>query len=62
MDLKVDVEDERWTAIADLEKKLQEAASAVAVRRAVTRRLTARGGVLNANDYIRLDWSGSWLT
>jgi probable rRNA maturation factor len=32
MDLKVDVEDERWTAIAQLEEKLRAAASGVAMR------------------------------
>jgi probable rRNA maturation factor len=56
MDLKVDVDDERWAAIADLEAKLQAAALAVAAREPVSGEIN----LILADDAILQDLNSRW--
>lgn len=56
MDLKIDVEDGRWTAITDLEKKLQSAAMAVAGRRAFTGEIN----LILVDDAVMQELNATW--
>lgn len=56
MDLKVDVEDERWSAIADLEEKLRAAAKGVAQRQSFSGEIN----LILVDDAVMQELNSTW--